>query len=53
MSYYCTRCEADEHPNLTKTQVRDDLVQEIQHTTTAWCQNCNSNTVHITGGKDD
>lgn len=58
MAFICTRCEADEHPNLTKSQMRN-IAADVDsgyfrdiHTVTTVCEGCSSNTVHVSDGGD-
>lgn len=47
MAYLCSRCEADEHPTYTYSEVRSSHIQAGNFTVTAWCEHCQSNTNHI------
>jgi hypothetical protein len=47
MAYFCTRCEAEEHPNMPKERVRNEFEQDRNLSVTTYCATCSSNTVHI------
>jgi hypothetical protein len=53
MAYICSRCEADQHSELSLQQVReiagdvDAGVPRDVHTVTTICEGCSSNTVHV------
>ena len=56
MAYLCSRCEAEDHPNMSKGRVRniagdiDDGVSREIFTNVMYCEGCSSNTVHVSDG---